>query len=126
MRSAFLWFLALLLMPSLILAQKGYSPPPSDMPKHGDYVNYSHNGGYHSGLVVGTEHQVYRGHPLHVAPMDWNGNVDHGRLVQMHPGHPTTTGHSDVGLACDIQRTHLWQDPTISHVSRRRVYSLIV
>ncbi|KAM6492348.1 hypothetical protein JOM56_012072 [Amanita muscaria] len=126
MRSAFLWFLALLLMPSLILA-KEYMPSMNELPKHGDYVTYSHDGDQHRGIVVGTEHSYYQGHPLYVAPMAPDGaHVHADRLVQMHATHPTPTGHSDVGLACDLQRNHRIQDPAISHVSRRRVYPLIV
>ncbi|KAM6494034.1 hypothetical protein JOM56_010395 [Amanita muscaria] len=132
MRSVSLWFLALLLLPSLVLA-KSYSPTPNEMPKHGDFVTYSHNDAEHRGIVVGTEHQVYHGRPLRVAPLTHHSPsppadviVHSNQLMEMHPGHAVPTGHSNVAFASDIARSYYGQQPTIWRVHRRRVYSLIV
>ncbi|KAM6490923.1 hypothetical protein JOM56_013627 [Amanita muscaria] len=132
MRSVSLWFLALLLLPSLVLA-KTHSPPRNEMPKHGDFVTYSHNDAEHIGIVVGSTHQVYRGHPLRVAPLAHHSPsppgdafADSNQLHEMRPGHAHPTGHSNVAFATDVSMSHFDRPPRISRVNRRRVYSLIV
>ncbi|KAM6494033.1 hypothetical protein JOM56_010394 [Amanita muscaria] len=119
MRSVSFWFLALLLLPSLVLA-KTWSPPRNTH-EHGDFVTYSHNGEEHRGIVIG-----HGGHPLRVAPLAPHSPsppgdvfVDSNQLHEMHPSHADPTGYSNVAVASDIARLH--------GMRRRRVYdSLIV
>ncbi|KIL62023.1 hypothetical protein M378DRAFT_166171 [Amanita muscaria Koide BX008] len=111
MRFAIVWFLSLLLLPSLVISREDWGA------RHGDIVHYQASHGRDRGLVVGRS-----GGHLHIAPLA-NGSphpasglgvIAHSdRIVEAHPSNVIATGYKDRGTADHIANEHRHDPPDI-------------